>query len=61
MFASRLAQRSPGADYDPLSELRIAPWLNRTLEAVLDFERMLIRAGIPLPAGGSLLAVARRS
>jgi SAM-dependent methyltransferase len=61
MFASRLAQRSPGADYDPLSELRIAPWLNRTLEAVLDFERMLIRAGVPLPAGGSLLAVARRS
>jgi SAM-dependent methyltransferase len=60
MAASRLARRAPGPDCDPLAELRIAPWLNRTLEAVLDLERGLIRTGIPLPAGGSLLAVARR-
>lgn len=60
MMVSRLAARAPAADYDPLAELRIAPWLNWTLEKVLDFERLLIRAGLDLPAGGSLLVVARR-
>jgi hypothetical protein len=60
MLASRLAQRRPRPDYDPLAELRIAPWLNWTLEQALDAERLLIRAGISLPAGGSLLVVARR-
>ncbi len=60
MFASRLARRAPDRNYDPLSELRIAPWLNWTLEQVLDLERLLIRAGLNLPVGGSLLVVARR-
>lgn len=60
MLISRLAQRRPRRDYDPLAELRIGPWLNWTLEKSLDLERLLIRAGIPLPAGGSLLVVARR-
>lgn len=60
MFASRLAQRRPRRGYDPLAELRIAPWLNWTLEQALDFERLLIQAGITLPVGGSLLVVARR-
>lgn len=60
MIVSRLLQRAPGADYDPLAELRIAPWLNWTLEQALDFERLLIRSGAALPAGGSLLVVARR-
>lgn len=60
MLVSRLAQRRPRRDYDPLAELRIAPWLNRALEQALDAERWLIRAGVPLPAGGSLLVVARR-
>jgi len=60
MIASRLVQRAPSAGYDPLAELRIGPWLNWLLEQALDFERLLIRAGIPLPAGGSLLVVARR-
>lgn len=60
MIASRLMRRSIGTDYDPLAELKIARWLNWTLERTLDFERVLIRAGLPLPAGGSLLLVARR-
>ena len=60
MTVSRLMQRSPGADYDPLAELRVAPWLNRSLETLLDFERALIRTGVAFPAGGSLLLVARR-
>jgi SAM-dependent methyltransferase len=60
MYASRLAQRAPGKDYDPLAELKLPRWLNWPLEKVLDLERMLIRAGMPLPAGGSLLLAARR-
>jgi len=60
MTASRLAPQKSRAGYDPLAELRIAPWLNWTLEKVLDFERLLIRAGVTFPAGGSLLVVARR-
>lgn len=60
MLLSRRSQRVTGADYDPLAELRIAPAANALLECVLDAERLLIRAGLSLPAGGSLLAVARR-
>lgn len=60
MLLSRRSQRVTGADYDPLAELRIAPVANVLLECVLDAERLLIRAGLSLPAGGSLLAVARR-
>jgi SAM-dependent methyltransferase len=61
MAASRLAQRAARRHYDPLAELRLAPWLNRALEKALDAERLLIRCGLNLPAGGSLLAVATRS
>jgi SAM-dependent methyltransferase len=60
MLASRLAQRVPRRDYDPLAELRIAPWLNWSLEQALAIERQIVRSGISLPAGGSLLVVARR-
>ncbi len=60
MYFSRLGQRAPGANYDPLAELRIAPWLNQLLGAALGIERAMIRAGVPMPAGGSLLAIARR-
>jgi SAM-dependent methyltransferase len=61
MYLSRFTQRMPCEDYDPLAELRIAPWLNRTLGAVLGIERAMIRTGVPMPAGGSLLVVARRA
>lgn len=60
MYLSRLSQRASGAAYDPLAELRIAPWLNRILEGPLGAERILIQAGINFPVGGSLLLVARR-
>jgi len=60
MALSRLVQRSPRGDYDPLAELRVGAWAGWTLERILDLERLFIRAGIPLPAGGSLLVVARR-
>ena len=60
MLLSRRFQRTPDADYDPLAELRMGALANVLFERVLDIERLLIRSGLSLPLGGSLLAVARR-
>lgn len=60
MLLSRRSQRVPDADYDPLAELRMGAWANVLLERVLDIERLLVRGGLSLPLGGSLLAVVRR-
>jgi len=46
--------------YDPLSEYRAPPFVDSAFGWVLTVERALIRFGLSLPAGGSLLAVARR-
>ena len=60
MMASRLLRRKPRADYDVLAELRVGRLTNFLLEAVLTLERALIAIGVRFPAGGSLLAIARR-
>ena len=60
MMLSRMKPQPRGGEYDPLAELRIGGAANALLERVLDAERLLIRAGLSLPAGGSLLAVAQR-
>jgi len=57
MALARLRKRKRA---DPFDELRIGGLANRVLEAVLDIERGLIRLGVSFPAGGSLLAVARK-
>ena len=36
------------------------PWLNRSLHAVTALERGMMAAGLPFPAGGSVLATATR-
>jgi SAM-dependent methyltransferase len=46
--------------FDPLSEYRSPPLVDSALGWVLAAERALIKSGLPLPAGGSLLVVARR-
>ena len=61
MMMSRLTRRTELPDYDPLAELRIGRLTNMLLELALDVERAVIRTGLPLPFGGSLLAVARRT
>ena len=43
---------------DSLSELRMAGWAQAALRPALALDRLLIRAGASLPAGGSLLLVA---
>jgi SAM-dependent methyltransferase len=49
-----------GGDYDPLAELAPPRPVNALLRRILDVERAAIRLGVSFPAGGSLLAVARR-
>jgi SAM-dependent methyltransferase len=55
-----LARKRRRRTFDPLAELRIDPRVNSLLRLLSTFERGLIFAGVRLPAGGSLLAVARR-
>jgi 2-polyprenyl-3-methyl-5-hydroxy-6-metoxy-1,4-benzoquinol methylase len=59
MALSRARQRNPRT-YDPASEYRAPRVVDRAMESVLDLERWLISIGTSLPAGGSLVAVARR-
>jgi SAM-dependent methyltransferase len=60
LMVSRLKQRLSSQEFDPESEFNISDLTNITLEKVLDAERSLIRAGLSLPIGGSLVLVARR-
>lgn len=50
----------PGASPDPMAEFRLHPSVNRALDAVMRAESWMIGRGARFPAGGSLLAVARR-
>lgn len=60
MLAVRLRKRNAGiGGYDPSAEFRIHRGLNRALRAILRLEQWVIRAGMTLPAGGSLLVVAQ--
>lgn len=60
MMISRYMERRATKPFDPTREFRISQPLNGALTAVLSAERMLIRAGVSWPAGGSLLVVGRR-
>ena len=60
MMLSRLCRKSSSESFDPLSEFRIGRGLDAALETVMNVERRIIQSGVSLPAGGSLLAVARR-
>jgi hypothetical protein len=52
--------RPPARPFDPLAEFRLPKAANRILGTMVGLESVLIRAGISLPVGGSLLLVARR-
>ena len=56
---SRMAEDRPGGETDAMGDLRQPRVVNMALGAVMTVERQLIRAGVPLPAGGSLLMLAR--
>jgi len=58
MIFSRLRPRA--SKYEVTAELQIGGWMNTVLEKVLNVERILIRSGISLPLGGSLLVIAKK-
>lgn len=58
MWLSR-KKTKPGK-YDPMQEFKIPSWLNSALEAAMNFELFLLKSGIRLPVGGSLLLVASK-
>lgn len=60
MLLSRLKIKSKKKDFDPMKEWSIPGFLNRILEGIMSFERILIKAGLRFPAGGSLLCVGKK-
>jgi hypothetical protein len=58
LFLSRMRQQDETVD--PLQEFRISPAVNAFGRTTMAVERWLIKAGVSLSAGGSLLIVARR-
>lgn len=48
-------------DYDPMSEFKIASWLNRILETVMSIEIGLLKLGLRFYMGGSLLILAKKA
>lgn len=58
MILSRLRPKQGEGGHDPLDELRLPPALNTLCAAVMQGEYALIRSGLRLPFGGSLLVVA---
>lgn len=58
MMLSRSKMRNSNKVSDPLAELRVGGLTNWMLLKILGLERALIRLGLSLPAGGSLLVVA---
>jgi SAM-dependent methyltransferase len=59
MAMSRARQRDLKT-YEPDTEYRAPRAVDRTFEAILEAERWMIGAGVSLPVGGSLFAVATR-
>lgn len=60
MVLSRRRKRVASEQYDTMSELRLGKFANAVLGSVMNCERLLIRMNLSLPAGGSLLLLARR-
>jgi SAM-dependent methyltransferase len=60
MALKRLRRKAMKEEYDEMGELRIGETLNSMLERVMDFELLLIRAGVSFPAGGSLLLIGQK-
>jgi len=59
MFATRRRKPANG-NYDLFKDLRLNPVMGSLFRGVMAFESLLIRMGLSLPAGGSLLLVAEK-
>ncbi len=60
LLVARLLARRGSPEGDSLREYQVSSRVSWPLERVLDLERALIRAGLSLPVGASLLVVARK-
>lgn len=62
MVASRVRLRAPSRErpFDPIDELRTPRLANAAFRAVMQLEGLFTKRGLAWPAGGSLLAVARK-
>lgn len=61
LLLSRIRQPKSVEQFDPMSEIRLSPLTNTLLEQIMTVERLLIRRGLSMPVGGSLLVVAERT
>lgn len=61
MLLSRRSGARRDSDSDPFREFRIPRWLDRMLYAVMCVEIGLIKLGIRMPVGGSLIMVAEKT
>jgi SAM-dependent methyltransferase len=60
VLISRLRQNRLRSAFDPDADLRVGRIVSKAFENALDLERWMIRAGVSLPIGSSLLIVAGR-
>ena len=60
MLLSRLKPKPKKKDFDPMREVSLPRFVNWMLEKIIDFERILIKAGLRFPVGGSLLCVGKK-
>lgn len=60
LWLLRMGKRKNGPGFNPAGELRLSPLVNAVLRLVLSLECLLIRAGLRLPWGGTLLLIARK-
>lgn len=60
LMLSRLKGKAAADDANPFREFEIPGWLNGILYRCMMLDVSLIKAGLRLPAGGSLLLVARK-
>lgn len=60
LFFSRIKKRKKIINIDSASELKIPGWLNFIFYKVMQIEFILLKSGIRLRAGGSLLVVATK-
>jgi SAM-dependent methyltransferase len=60
MLLSRKRRKRTSVRDDPFQEFHLAPWLDSLLYGVMCVEAAIIKIGVSLPLGGSLLLVARK-
>jgi SAM-dependent methyltransferase len=60
LLLSRFRRKATSGSFDPRAELKISPALNFSMLQIMNIERRILEQRISLPAGGSLLLVARR-